>query len=53
MEPLRTKLAEALQPGRSVEFDPDEADLVGAFADDAISIEDARASAPDLLEELP
>jgi hypothetical protein len=50
---LRQKLAEAELPGSVVEFDPDEADEVGAFSDDAITIDDAQASAADLLDEVP
>ena len=53
METLVAKLLEALNPGRIVEFEPDEAEQVGAFADDAITIDDAIASAPDLLDGVP
>lgn len=53
MESLRVKLVDALNPGCIVEFDPEEAEQVGAFVDDAITIDDAGASAPDLLEEVP
>jgi hypothetical protein len=53
MDTLRQKLTEALVPGCVVEFDPDEAERAGAFHDDAITIEDARASAPDLLDVVP
>ena len=47
---LREKLEDMETPGYVVEFDPDEADLVGAFLEDAMSEEDARESAIDLLE---
>lgn len=50
---IRQKLADAQVPGCIVEFDPDEAAHVGAFEDDAISLEDAQASAPDFLGEVP
>lgn len=44
------KLDDAINvPGLEVEFDPHEADIVGAFYDDAVSLEDARAAAIDLL----
>lgn len=50
---VRRKLADAQVPGCIVEFDPDEAAQVGAFEDDAISLDDAQASAPDFLSEEP
>lgn len=50
---VRQKLADAQVPGCIVEFDPDEAAQVGAFAEDALTIEDAQASSPDLLDEVP
>jgi hypothetical protein len=53
MDNLRKKLTEALVPGAVVEFEPDEAEQVGAFADEAIAIEDACTSAPDLLDAAP
>ncbi len=51
MDILNQKLAAALHAGCIVEFDPDEAEHVGAFADDAITMEDALESTPDLLDE--
>ena len=43
-EALREKLADAQTPGYQAEFDPDEADRAGAFAEDALSEGDALAS---------
>ena len=34
-------------PGLSVEFEPDEADRLGAFEDDAMSLEDAIEASTD------
>ena len=45
---LRDKLADILIPGYAAEFDPDEAELAGAFAEDALNLEDAAESALDL-----
>lgn len=50
---LRQTLAEAEAPGSVVEFDPDDADQAGAFQDEALTIEDALDSGPDLLERAP
>lgn len=47
---LREKLTDALTPGYQVEFDPDEADQVGAFVEEALSEQDAMESAIDLVE---
>ena len=47
-EALREKLADAQTPGYQAEFDPDEADRAGAFAEDALSEGDALASTDDL-----
>lgn len=44
---LREKLADALIPGFQAEFDPDEAEQVGAFHEDALSEQDALDSAVD------
>jgi hypothetical protein len=44
------KLADALTPGYQAEFDPDEAERAGAFAEDALSEEDAMNSTDDLSE---
>jgi hypothetical protein len=46
-EAVREKMADALTPGFQVEFDPDEAERVGAFVEDALSEQDA---ADDLVE---
>lgn len=50
---VRHKLADAQVPGCIVEFDPDEAAQMGAFEEDALTLEDALASAPDFLNEEP
>jgi hypothetical protein len=50
---LREKLTQAQVPGCIVEFDPDEAEQAGAFEEDAITVDDAKASAPDFVEEAP
>ena len=42
-EAVREKMADALTPGFQVEFDPDEAERVGAFVEDALSEQDAAA----------
>lgn len=47
------KLNDTLTPGYQAEFDPPEADLAGAFAEDALSDEDARASTEDSLRVAP
>ncbi len=39
---LDAKMRDAMTPGMEVELSPDETDYVGAFTEDAISIEDAR-----------
>lgn len=49
-EAVREKMADALTPGFQVEFDPDEAERVGAFIEDALSEQDAAASGDDLVE---
>ena len=50
---LSQKLANAQVPGCIVEFDPEEAEQVGAFEEDALAMEDVQASAPDLLDSAP
>ncbi len=40
-EALLEKLADMETPGYVVEFDPEEAEIVGAFVEDALSEEDA------------
>ena len=39
-EVLQEKLADAEVPGAQIEFDPDEAEKVGAFIEDALSEQD-------------
>jgi hypothetical protein len=46
---LQDKLSDALVPGFQAEFDPYEADKVGAFVEDALSEQDALESGVDLL----
>lgn len=41
------KLANLSIPGHIQEFDPDEAELAGAFIEDAMSLEDAEAAMLD------
>lgn len=41
------KLADARMPGYLVDFDPHEAEVAGAFREDALSDDDAAASAYD------
>ena len=45
---LREKLTDALTPGYQAELDPDEADMAGAFVEDALSESDAFESSMDL-----
>lgn len=45
---LRDKLTDILTPGYEAEFDPDEAEQAGAFAEGALSLEDAADSCLDL-----
>jgi hypothetical protein len=40
-------------PGFAVAFDPDEAERMGAFAETALTEQDAIESAPDLIEREP
>lgn len=49
-EAVREKMKDALTPGFQVEFAPDEAELVGAFVEDALSEQDAAESGDDLVE---
>ncbi len=44
---LYDKLADAMTPGFEAEFDPDEAEQVGAFNEDALSEADALDSSLD------
>ena len=45
------KLADAETPGFLAEFDPEEAELAGAFQEDALTEEDAIESAVDWTDE--
>ena len=47
-EALREKMADALTPGFQVELDPEEAECMGAFVEDALSEQDAAESGDDL-----
>lgn len=47
---VREKLTDALTPGYQVEFDPEEAELAGAFPEDALSEQDAVDSGMDLVD---
>lgn len=47
-EAVHEKLEDVLTPGYQVEFDPAEAEQAGAFAEDALSEQDAAASAQDV-----
>jgi len=46
---VRAKLADALVPAYQAEFDPDEAEMAGAFPEDALSEADALDSTHDAL----
>lgn len=45
---LRQKVLDLDIPGVEVAFDPDEAEQLGAFSEDALNEEDARESVIDL-----
>jgi hypothetical protein len=47
-EVIREKLTDAMTPGFQAEFDPEEAERAGAFAEDALSEQDAAESSEDL-----
>ncbi len=47
------KLADADNPGFIVEVDPDEAELLGAFMEDALTEQDAMESGVDLWDAEP
>ncbi len=49
-EALREKLDDAMTPGYQTEFDPEEAETVGAFVEDALSEEGAAESDADLVD---
>lgn len=44
---LDEKMAEMDIPGMAIDFDPDEADELGAFEEDALTKEDALEAAQD------
>ena len=44
------KLFDAEVPGFSAEFDPPEAELAGAFVEDALTEADAWSSTPELVD---
>lgn len=46
---LNEKLIDAMTPGYQAEFDPDEAEYLGAFPEDALSEQDATDSDVDLI----
>jgi len=46
---IDTKMIDCMTPGFIVEFDPLEAEQVGAFAEDAVSEADAMESTVDLM----
>lgn len=48
---VRRKMRDAEFPGFSVAFDPDEAELAGAFEEDALDPDDAAEGALDLPRE--
>lgn len=50
---LKSKLTDAMTPGLVVEFDPDEAEAAGAFADEALDEADAVESQCDVWEVVP
>lgn len=45
---LREKLVDMMTPGYQAEFDPEEAEFIGAFTEDALSEKDAIESGVDL-----
>lgn len=47
---LTEKLTDAMLPGAVVEFDPEEAEQIGAFAEDALDEVDALESSIDLTD---
>lgn len=50
-EAIKEKLTDLNVPGYQAEFDPIEADLLGAFVEDAMSEDDALESSSDSAEE--
>ena len=49
-EVLFEKLDDAMTPGYQTEFDPAEAEAVGAFVEDALSESDAVESSADIID---
>lgn len=49
-EVLRRKLADANTPGFRAEFDPDEAEHLGAFVEDALDEDEALEATCDVLD---
>jgi hypothetical protein len=47
---IKEKLLDSMTPGFQAEFDPEEAELAGAFIEDALSEEEALASDVDLFD---
>lgn len=47
---IQEKLLDAMTPGYRVEFTPEEAELVGAFSEDALSEADALDAGADLAD---
>ena len=47
---LAEKLTDAMVPGAIVEFDPEEAEMAGAFVEDALSEADALESSVDSID---
>jgi hypothetical protein len=47
-ETIAEKLADAFTPGYAAEFDPEEAEMAGAFTEDALTEQDAAESSVDL-----
>ncbi|MDV6344759.1 conjugal transfer protein TraD [Nitrosomonas sp. Is37] len=51
-EAIFEKLEDVAIPGYQVTFDPEEAEQVGAFVEDALSEQDALESSVDLIDAL-
>jgi hypothetical protein len=51
--PVTAKLQDALTPGFQAEFDPAEAEMAGAFEEDALTEADALASSHDSVHFVP
>jgi hypothetical protein len=48
---IADKLADAMIPGYAAEFDPEEAEMAGAFTEDALTEQDAAESSVDLTDQ--